>query len=94
MNNTQCMAVISAGLKIISQRRTNLGLLELQGKTGICSMPCDAAADCGAEAVCVPLSNVKVCLRTCVADADCLNGYICVADPDGSGSACFVEPTG
>lgn len=64
-----------------------------QAKTGICSMPCAADADCGSDAACAPLSGRRVCLRRCEADADCVNGYVCVAPPGGGDRGCFVVPT-
>jgi hypothetical protein len=33
-----------------------------------------------------------VCLHVCEAAADCANGFACVPDPGGVGSACLVEP--
>lgn len=74
---------------------TCIGLRDnVQGKTGICSMGCDADADCGPNAACVTLSGTnKGCLTTCTTTEECLNGYVCVMDPEGRGQGCFVEPT-
>jgi hypothetical protein len=71
-----------------------VGLLEnQQDKTGICSMGCDQDSECGEMSACVALTSAsKGCLRTCATSADCLNGYVCVPDPEGRGNACFVEP--
>ncbi|MEZ4230740.1 MAG: hypothetical protein R3B89_16305 [Polyangiaceae bacterium] len=63
-----------------------------QGKTGLCTYKCESNADCG-QGVCVELSGAgKVCLSPCQDSSDCSNGFVCVADPGGSGSACLVEP--
>ena len=70
-----------------------LGLTaNVQGKTGICSMPCEADADCGADAVCVAFQPTRTyCLHLCATDADCANGFVCVDDPGGRGQACLVD---
>lgn len=64
-----------------------------QGKTGICSMPCEVDPDCGEGNVCVPLAGRSVCLHVCETAADCANGFACVPDPGGVGAACLVEPS-
>ena len=73
---------------------TCVGLRDnMQGKTGICSMACDADEECGAGAACIAFTATsKGCLTVCTSSADCMNGYACVADPEGRGMACFVEP--
>jgi hypothetical protein len=64
-----------------------------QNKSGICSMPCSADADCLSGNACVAFSTTQsVCLKTCSTAADC-NGFACVTDPaDPSRKACLAEP--
>ncbi len=65
----------------------------VEGKEGLCTMPCATDADCGADATCATLQGRQLCLRVCAADTDCLNGYTCVADPaDPAEKACLVHP--
>lgn len=64
-----------------------------EGKTGICSLPCDEDVECGANAACVALTPSRsFCLHTCADDRDCANGFSCVDDPQGRGRACLVNP--
>lgn len=70
-----------------------IGLVEnRQGKTGVCTMPCANNADCAGAGVCAALSGRMLCVRDCTTSDDCLNGFVCIDNPEGAGRACLAEP--
>lgn len=63
-----------------------------QSKTGLCSLPCAADADCTAGNICTSFAGAMVCLKVCATSAEC-NGFACVGDPaDPAHTACLAEP--
>jgi len=55
---------------------------------GFCGVECLGGADCGADAICVALADVNLCLERC--DGQCRPGWVCIGLNNGEG-ACFVE---
>lgn len=55
---------------------------------GFCSVECLDVADCGAEAICVVLAGVNLCLERCA--GECRPGWACVDVGNGDG-ACLPQ---
>jgi uncharacterized protein (TIGR02145 family) len=62
-----------------------------QGQAAICSQAC-AAQTCGLSNICLDIGGgVGACFRQCTSQADCRDGFVCIALQDGSArGVCLV----
>ena len=71
-----------------SSVKCNSGLICVtQAPDGLCTKSCSSDADCqGASCQLAPAWGGRICMKTCVSDQMCREGYSCV--PSGSANVC------
>ncbi len=86
-----CVATLNCkGNTCIRENTEESGKISFPG--GYCTTrDCATDTDCNGDSICIARSRSTTCLKTCVANADCRDGYECRDAPEGKVCDSIVE---